>query len=397
MVTAASTASDLIAMETPHEREWVAHFVQYGGGTRDEAKAAYRRTYPHGFQEQKAVLTLLPPTPTDPSPAASPSPLPPAAPPPLTQIIPLRRKRKAPASANQLNLDLGTTEIDTLGTCLEQQVDAPMPDPAMEQELGFVISTMVFAALPHRAVKSGIYKRSDAMVTLTVMNDPDIGVPYGRYPRLLLAHICTLAKRTGERRILLGENQSDFIRRLNLDPRSVGKRSQAGMLKKSAIQLFTSSIRWRESGENKFNFKNIEVASQGSLIWTPHTNSGGLDSHKWQGFIDLSETFFNQCIQHSFPIDLNVIHSLRSSVAIDIYIWLTYKMNILKSPVKITWRQLKFQFGSEYSDDPIGIKNFKAKFSSQIKNVLEHYNANVHYTTEYLELKPSNTHIKKIK
>ena len=59
MVIAASTASDLIAMETPHEREWVAHFVQYGGGTRDEAKAAYRRTYSHGFQEQKAALTLL--------------------------------------------------------------------------------------------------------------------------------------------------------------------------------------------------------------------------------------------------------------------------------------------------------------------------------------------------
>ena len=173
----------------------------------------------------------------------------------------------------------------------------------------------------------------------------------------------------------------------------MGKRGQVSLVKNSAIQLFTAAIRWRENGDNKFNFKNVEVASQGSLIWTPHSSMGGIGNYQWQGFIDLSESFFSQCVQHSFPVDLNVVHSLRSSVAIDIYIWLTYKMNVLSKPLKITWRQLKFQFGAEYSDDPIGIKNFKAKFSAQLKLVLEHYNANVQATSDYLELRPSDTHI----
>lgn len=287
--------------------------------------------------------------------------------------------------------------MTTMGQCLEKMAakEVMPPDPVLQQELGFVTSAMIFAALPHRAVKTGIYKRTDAMVTLSVMNDPEIGIPYGRYPRLLLAHICTLAKRTGERRILLGESQADFIRRLGLNPDGMGKRGQVSLVKNSAIQLFTAAIRWRENGENKFNFKNVEVASQGSLIWTPHATAGSIGNYQWQGFIDLSESFFNQCVQHSFPIDLNVVHALRSSVAIDIYIWLTYKMNVLNKPLKITWRQLKFQFGSEYSDDVNGIKNFKGKFIAQLKLVLEHYQANVDATAECLELRPSNTHIPK--
>ena len=31
-----------------HEQTWVERFVNYGGGSIDAAKAAYRRTYPHG-------------------------------------------------------------------------------------------------------------------------------------------------------------------------------------------------------------------------------------------------------------------------------------------------------------------------------------------------------------
>ena len=369
-----------------HEQAWVDRFVRYGGGSVDAAKAAYRRSYPDG-----------PPQPTTSTSAQTTvvAEVPPASPAPRPEIIAMPQRAQAVA---QQEFDWDATDVTTMGQCLEQQAvtQVAQPDPVLQQELGFVTSAMVFAALPHRAVKTGIYKRTDAMVTLSVMNDPEIGIPYGRYPRLLLAHICTLAKRTGERRILLGESQADFIRRLGLNPDGMGKRGQVSLVKNSAIQLFTAAIRWSERGDNKFNFKNVEVASQGSLIWTPHANAGGIANYQWQGFIDLSESFFNQCVKHSFPIDLNVVHSLRSSVAIDIYIWLTYKMNVLSKPIKITWRQLKFQFGSEYSDDPIGIKNFRAKFSAQLKLVLEHYNANIQATSEYLELRPSSTHIPRV-
>lgn len=368
-----------------HEQAWVDRFVRYGGGSVDAAKAAYRRSYPDGPPKPVASAAV---------PSTSAVAAPQVAPAPRAAVIAMPQRPQAVA---QQEFDWDATDVSTMGQCLEQQATSAVaqPDPVLQQELGFVTSAMIFAALPHRAVKTGIYKRTDAMVSLSVMNDPEIGIPYGRYPRLLLAHICTLAKRTGDRRIQLGESQADFIRRLGLNPYGMGKRGQISLVKNSAIQLFTAAIRWTESGENKFNFKNVEVASQGSLIWTPHSNAGGIENHQWQGFIDLSESFFNQCVQHSFPVDLNVVHALRSSVAIDIYVWLTYKMNVLNKPLKITWRQLKFQFGSEYSDDANGIKNFRGKFIAQLKIVLEHYQANVDATTECLELRPSNTHIPK--
>ena len=255
---------------------------------------------------------------------------------------------------------------------------------------------MIYASMPHRAIKTGFYKRSDNYVTLSIMNDPDIGIPYGRYPRLLLAHINTLAKKTKERRIYLGESQADFYRKLGINPDSTGERGQVSLIKKSAIQLFTAAIRWRKNEGDKFVFKNLEVATEGSLIWTPHSTDGGIDKYRWQGYIDLSESFFEQCINHSYPIDLKVIQSFRSSVAIDIYIWLTYRMNSLKQNQKIKWRDLKFQFGSEYSDTPLGIRNFRSRFLIQLKLVLKHYPVNLDSTAEYLELKPSQSHIPKI-
>lgn len=370
-----------------HEQTWVERFVSYGGGGIDAAKAAYRRTYPHGVP---AVPQESPPAhPAIESPRAEkPST-------PLSNSTPAEVIALPPRTTQfvQQALDLDTVDVSTMGRCLEKQAASELtqPDPALQQELGFVTSAMIFAALPHKAVKSGIYKRTDSLVTLLVQNDPEIGIPYGRYPRLLLAHICTLAKRSGERRIILGENQADFIRHLGLNPYGMGKRGQVSLVKNAIIQLLTSTIQWRENGENKFNYTNMNISSQGSMIWTPHSSSGR--NYQWQGFIDLSESFFNQCVEHGFPIDLNVVQSLRSSLAIDIYIWLTYKMNVLSKPVKITWRQLKFQFGSEYIDTPLGIKNFKAKFLDQLKLVVEHYDVNLQPTSDYLELRPSNTHI----
>lgn len=366
------------------EKAWVERFVSFGGGDVKTAIAAFRRRVVPPATSVSAVTgdkAKSAPATAGSTPDSPPAPTPQA----QAEIIPLIQQPQL--NQQQQALDLGYLEDQALA-------ESPAPDLSQEIELGFVTSAMVFAALPHKAVKDHIFKRKSGDTTLTVMNDPDIGIPYGRYPRLLLAHICTLAKRTGESRIFLGENQAEFVRQLGLKHDGAGKRSQTALLKQSAIQLFTASIRLNNATENKFNFQNLEVASQGSLIWTPHTNDGGMEKYIWKGFIDLSDSFFKQCVDHSFPIDLKTIQSFRSSVAIDIYVWLTYRMNTLNKPLKITWRQLKFQFGSEYSDDAIGVKNFKAKFLAQMKLVLEQYKyANVAATTEYLELSPSNTHI----
>lgn len=376
------------------ERVWVERFVAFGG-TVSDGIAAYRRISrpapsPAVNPQQIPLLSLVrAPSPT-PQAAALPSPSR-STPLPAPALVPKSPKPEQPTpECEQTELDLGELED-------QAKLLTPSPTPTQAAELGFVTAAMVFAALPHRAVHDAIYKRKNGDMTLSIMNDPEIGIPYGRYPRLLLAHICTLAKRTGQSRLLLGETQAHFLRQLGLNHDGGGQRGQMALLKLRTIQLLTSAIRLHNSQADKFSFMNMQVADQGSLIWTPHGNSGSVEKYIWQGFIDLSSPFFQQCINHSFPIDFNVIKQLRSSLGIDIYIWLTYRMNHLKKPLRLTWQQLKFQFGSEYANDPVGIRSFKSNFCAQLSTVLRHYDyASVVAEPQYLELRPSNTHIPRV-
>ena len=376
--------SESSVYQSEAERTWVERFVSHGG-TAADAIAAYRRISrppvappPRHAPSQLPLLSItrLPALPSGtesaPIPAARPS-----------QSLP-----PSPVIYDQAELDLSPLEHQAL-------IDADAPDPAQAIEMGFVTAAMVFAALPHRAVKGPVYKRRKGQTTLTIMNDPDIGIPYGRYPRLLLAHICTLAKRTGERRLHLGDTQAEFLRRLGLNNDGGGARGQMGILKERTIQLLTSSIRLQNDSDSKFSFVNLQFADQGSLIWTPHNQQDGVQQFKWQGFIDLSTPFFEQCTNHSFPIDLSVIKQFQSSLAIDIYIWLTYRMNNLTKPLRISWEQLQFQFGSEYQNNSrFAIHNFKASFCAQLNKVLMAYKyANVSVHPNHIELKPSDTHI----
>ena len=354
------------------ERAWVERFLSHGGSATD-AVDTYRRMSAAGTS--KMAVATTPAAITPPAPPV-PAPLPPAP----TQLDP----------NPQAQLAFEEAALDEL----KEQALTAAPAPKEPGELGFVTSTFVFGALPHRAVKGGIYQRKTSDMTLTVMNDPDIGIPYGRYPRLLLAHICTLAKKTGESRLQLGDTQIDFLRRLGLASDSGGERAQMALVRQRTIQLLTSAIRLQKKGQDSFSFINVQVADQGSLIWTPHTNLGGINQYKWQGFIDLSNQFFEQCVNHSLPIDLQVIKKYRSSLAIDIYIWLTFRMNAIKTPLRLTWDNLKFQFGNEYADDYRARLNFKAKFLAQLRIVREDYPyANITEEDDHILIKPSRTHI----
>ena len=86
---------------------------------------------------------------------------------------------------------------------------------AIEQEdiktLGFMARALVQATLPHSKTQSNSFKRKNGDFQLTILSDPDIGLPYGTIPRLILAWITTEAVKTKQRELILGKNLSDFI------------------------------------------------------------------------------------------------------------------------------------------------------------------------------------------
>ena len=66
----------------------------------------------------------------------------------------------------------------------------------------------------------------------------------------------------------------------------------------------------------------------------------------WESKIYLGEKFFNEIINHPVPLNMNILTSLkRSSLGLDLYLWLVYRTFPLRAAQRITWKQVYRQFG----------------------------------------------------
>ena len=80
----------------------------------------------------------------------------------------------------------------------------------------------------------------------------------------------------------------------------------------------------------------------------------------WSDRIILSESFYKSLIEHPVPIDLHAIKTImHSSVALDVYGWLAYRLHVLEQPKTIRWSALMTQFGIGYTR----LRKFRERFS----------------------------------
>ena len=108
----------------------------------------------------------------------------------------------------------------------------------------------------------------------------------------------------------------------------------------------------------------------------------------------LSESFFQQLRQHAVPLDEAAIrHIHNSSMALDVYCWLAYRLHSLATDKAISWAALAGQFGA-------GIKlrkHFKPAFTESLALAQAVYReARVDVTETGLILKPSPPPVRKL-
>jgi len=111
----------------------------------------------------------------------------------------------------------------------------------------------------------------------------------------------------------------------------------------------------------------------------------------WRPKVVLSLEIFQEFTRSAVPIDLRAVHQLKGSpLAIDIYVWLTYRMSYLRRPSLIPWTALRNQFGADYSRT----RDFRRGFLTRLKTVVHVYpNARVQETDRGLHLYPSPSHV----
>ena len=212
----------------------------------------------------------------------------------------------------------------------------------IEFERGFINRYFAQISLPHSKLDVSTFTRKSGNFTLDIISDSKIGIPYGTYPRLLLAWICSEATKTQRTELHLGSNQSEFMRKLDISRQG----STIAMLKEQTTRLVNSLFRVTIEAENSRARKNILIADSSFEFWETH--NGG-----WETHLNLNKKFLEDLLAHPVPIDLNVLHAIRKSpMAMDVYTWIAYRtFGIYTSggrPVKIPWESLQAQFAANF-------------------------------------------------
>lgn len=255
--------------------------------------------------------------------------------------------------------------------------------------LGYMARVFAQASLPYNQVNENYYIRNNGLIKLKVISDPEIGVPFGAYPRLLMSWITTEAVLTNSHTLALGHTLTGFMSELGLIP-SGGKWGTIPRLKDQMLRLFSSTISSTYSTQERNIGLGLRVVTTYDLWWNPSKPN---QSSLWESTLTLSKDFFDEIIKRPVPIDLRVLKAIKQSpMKLDIYCWLTYRMSYLKKPTEIPWEVLAMQLGADYART----KDFKKQFLKNLKEVMLFYNAKVSEGNSGLLLKPSLTHVKQL-
>lgn len=288
--------------------------------------------------------------------------------------------------------------------------------------LGFMTRALVSASMPYKDPKTKVFERHNGDLSLTMLSPK--GVPYGKYPRLLLSWLVTEAVTTRSPVVVLGDTLADFLKSAIGVDSTGGKTGTATRVSEQMERLFTSlvSVERRDqvpSGRT-FSFENITLvqrgrvdaedsrrfdsiaaaaeADEGSELWRMRQveNVG-----RWNSEVELTAQFFRECLETPVPIDLRAYRTLSPSpMAMDIYSWCTYRASYNRTATKpIPWPRLQAQFGSGFPFTDQGTRDFKKAFKRNLEVVrLVYPDLRVDESSKSagLVLLPSRPHVPKL-
>jgi hypothetical protein len=198
---------------------------------------------------------------------------------------------------------------------------------------------------------------------------------------LFLLWLTTEVFRRKSRTIDLGKSFRIFLASMGYF--NVGG-NETARIKDQLRRLVSAAINFRYA-------KDGEWISVGFFIVEKTRLLENNDDLPFKGEFIVSERFFEECKYRRVPTDMNAVRLLRHSpLAIDIYIWLSYKNFVLQKPAAISWKSLKAQFGSATTPT----WKFKQTFCNQLEAVRAVYpGAAVQVTKQNLVVLPSKPSI----
>ena len=250
------------------------------------------------------------------------------------------------------------------------QVDQLVGASEADADLGFMARLMALCSLPRsNPGNREKYVRRNGPYTLVMTAGHPHQLPFGNIPRLLLAWVCTEAVRTQCRELVLGRSLAEFMRTLGIYHNSGGRGGVQTRLRNQMKRLFRCSISLNYEDEHGDASVSSFIARRTEFWWNERKPAQPV---LWESKIELSEDFYNEIISHPVPLDMNILRGLkRSSLGLDLYLWLTYRVFSLTRPFRLAWTMLYRQFGvdPDQAGDKFTVRNFRTDCLRELRKI----------------------------
>lgn len=313
--------------------------------------------------------------------------------PPTLHIAAMRPKDHAVSATKTL---FSLTDERPLARDLEKVPPVPAPVQPVDDDLLFTSSLWARFSFPHRdpgAVRYWQARNGESVLHIDAGTDPthsgviEHPVPYGIIPRALMAYLITEWHRTHEDVVALGASERQFFDLLGLG-RGTG-RSKMAMRQVNALGACTIKLRV-PSTEPPYEEEVFSARVSKQVKWVEQVRG---DPSRWATKMHLSKDFIDAMTPTPMPLRLEDIRALGSStLAFDIYVWLTYRLWQIKGPTRVRWDQLYAQFGSGYARMRAFRENF-IKALGEVKQVYTEANVSIPDGKDYLMLHPSKPRV----
>jgi len=260
------------------------------------------------------------------------------------------------------------------------------------QAFQFAYSGFALTALPQRQLKPDQpWEKAGYNVQLLIepgrLPQPaggyrQYGVPFGSMGRIILLYMQTEAVRNNSRDIALGRTMRQWLTRMGIY--DSGK--AYAMVRDQGSRIAACHLTFSWVSNKGMTWERDHIVTGGHVPFTDNTSTDDQLS-LWTEHITLSDAFYHEVRNHAVSLWEPAIRQLQGHpLALDVYVWLSYRLHSLGKVTPVSWVALFDQFGGGYTR----IRDFRKRFAEVITLVLAVYpDAKVETNTEGLILHPS--------